>query len=165
MFVFYLYLIPMMSESCFSMFRHAKSDFYTAYCDGLWGTIWNPGPGSFPDFGASMPCRHGSSTQCLRHVCLPRSWLMVLSEAIFQWAFSRSCGSFCIEIFLHNTKNKQKVPRFNVFWKIDRSSLDSRIDLALGLILAPKHNICYVSAQGSGSFYYILVSIFLKTGN
>ena len=34
-FVFCLYLIPMMSESCFSMFRHAKSDFYTVYCDGL----------------------------------------------------------------------------------------------------------------------------------
>ena len=34
-FLFCLYLVPMMSESCFSMFRHATSDFFAVYRDAL----------------------------------------------------------------------------------------------------------------------------------
>ena len=34
-FHFCLYLVPMMSESCFSMFGHAKSDFFAVYRDAL----------------------------------------------------------------------------------------------------------------------------------
>ena len=41
-FVFCLYLVPVMSETCFKVFRHAKSVLIHVFCQGLvsWDQAW-----------------------------------------------------------------------------------------------------------------------------